>query len=35
MGTLFQKALYVKKYFPIGIFVTVCLCLLTEIKQEK
>ncbi len=36
MGTLFQKALYLKKYFSIGIFVAVCLCLLkTEIKQEK
>ncbi len=36
MGTLFQKALYFKKYFSIGIFVAICLCLLkTEIKQEK
>ncbi len=36
MGTLFQKALYLKKYFSIGIFVAICLCLLkTEIKQEK
>ncbi len=36
MGTLFQKALYFKKYFSIGLFVAVCLCLLkTEIKQEK
>ncbi len=36
MGTLFQKALYFKKYFSIGLFVAVCLCLLkNEIKQEK
>ncbi len=36
MGTLFQMALYFKKYFSIGLFVAVCLCLLkTEIKQEK
>ncbi len=36
MGTLFQKALYLKKNVSIGFFVAVCLCLLkTEIKQEK
>ncbi len=30
MGTLFQKALYIKKYFSIGNFVAVCLCLLKK-----